>query len=122
MKLSERSYPHPVVGNADDVPGAGFQVTYEYSSDKQFYYVDVTVACSSSTLNKLVEKGKATYVLHIECSNTMFRRAYEFTETQHRVQVPASQLNDTVQVNAFVLALSAIPNYEISGSHQEYGD
>ncbi|MBK9054967.1 MAG: hypothetical protein IPL78_29925 [Chloroflexi bacterium] len=42
MKLFERSYPHPVVGNRDDVPNAAFQATIEMSSDKQFIYLDFT--------------------------------------------------------------------------------
>ena len=54
MRLSSRSYPHPVLGNGDDVSGAGFQATFEYASDQQFYYITVTVECSSATLAKLI--------------------------------------------------------------------
>ena len=34
MKLSQRSYPHPVVGNADDVQDAAYQATVEMTTDK----------------------------------------------------------------------------------------
>lgn len=122
MRLSSRSYPHPVVGNADDVPGAAFQAAFEYASDTQFYYINVAVACSSKTLNRLIQRGEACYVVHIECSNTIFRRAFEFTTDGHRLQVPASHLNDTVEVNAFVRAKKDIPSYRIDGAHDDYGD
>src|ERR1019366_1793297 len=98
MKLSSRSYPHPVVGNGDDVPEAAFQATFEYASDQQFYYISVTAVCSSATLLKLISKGSACYVLHVECSNTLFRKAYDFTQEELRVPIPACQLNDAVEV------------------------
>lgn len=102
MRLRDRSFPHPVVGNADDVPSAAFQATYEISSDREYYYIVVSAACGSKTVSKLVEKEEAAYVLHAECSNTMYRRAFEFTNEKHRVQVPASQVNGTVELNVVV--------------------
>jgi hypothetical protein len=78
MKLSTRSYPHPVVGNRDDVPGAAFQASVDLSTDRETVFLDVAIKCSSSTINKLIADGKANYALHVECSNTLFRRAYEF--------------------------------------------
>lgn len=50
------------------------------STDKQSVYVSAQVACSCEALNLLLEAGRATFVLHLECSNTLFRRAYEFRE------------------------------------------
>lgn len=41
MKLSSRSYPHPVVGSRDDVPGAAFQSVLEMTTDKEAVYIDV---------------------------------------------------------------------------------
>jgi len=120
MRLSSRSYPHPVVGNADDVPGAAYQATFEYASDPQFYYITISVACSSKTLSRLIDKGDACYVLHIECSNTMYRRAFEFTDESHRFQVPANHLNGTVEVNAFVRAKKNIAVYRLEGAHTDY--
>src|SRR4051812_12123712 len=101
MKLSSRSYPHPVVGNRDDVPGAAFQAALETTTDKEAVYVDVSITCSSKTLNDLIKKKDASFVLHVECSNTLFRRAFEFSESNHRIQIPSDNLNDAVEMNVF---------------------
>jgi len=120
MKLSQRSYPHPVVGNRDDVPGAAFQAVVEMASDKENVYIDVAAKCSSSTINQLISEGAAKHVLHVECSNTLFRRAYEFAESSKRISIPAENLNDAVEVNVFVRALRDASGYSIDAAHPDY--
>ena len=122
MKLSQRSYPHPVVGNRDDVPGAAFQAAVEMSSDKQNVYIDVAAKCSSSTINQLIAEGAAKHVIHVECSNTLFRRAYEFAESSTRISIPAENLNDAVEVNVFVRALRDAWRYSVEEAHPDYDD
>ncbi len=122
MRLSDRSYPHPVLGNRDDVPGAAFQATIEMSTDKQSIYVAVDIACSCDTLNAHLAAGRATIVLHVECSNTLFRRAYTFNESTHRISIPADNMNDAVEANIFISAIQGIPNYHIPEAHSDYGN
>ena len=87
MKLSQRTFPHPVVGNADDVLEAAFQAAVEVSHDSVDYYLNLSVQCSSATILELVAKGEAVYVLHIECSNTLYRTVFEFAETAKEVVI-----------------------------------
>jgi hypothetical protein len=122
MRLSNRSFPHPVVGNGDDVPSAEFQVTFEFVPDKTNFYLKAFVRCSSQTLLKAIKKGLACYTMHVECSNTLFRRTYDFDSEAHRIAIPTTAIHDTVEVNAFVRARVAIPNYKIDGAHPDYGD
>jgi len=122
MKLSQRSYPHPVVGNRDDVPGAAYQAAVEMSSDKENVYIDVATNCSSSTINRLIAEGAAKNIVHIECSNTLFRRAFEFAENSNRVAIPAENLNDAVEVNVFVRATRDVSGYSVDAAHADYGD
>lgn len=121
MRLRHRSFPYPVVGNADDVPGAGFQATYEVASDREYYYVNVSAACGSKSLNKLIEKGQACLVLHVECGNTMYRRAFEFSAETHRVQIRAADLHGTVELNVMARACSVLSSYKPDGAHPDYG-
>ncbi|HON01087.1 MAG TPA: hypothetical protein PLM33_12635 [Acidobacteriota bacterium] len=122
MRLSARSYPHPVLGNRDDVPGAGFQAALEMSADKECIYIAADVTCSCETLNALLNDGRAAYVLHVECSNTLFRRAYEFREPHHRISIGADNLNDAVEVNVFVRATDRIGGYRLPEAHPDYAD
>lgn len=121
MKLSSRSYPYPVVGNRDDVPGAAFQAALEMTTDRQAVYIDTLIKCSSKTINDLVKKGDACFVVHIECSNTLYRKAFEFTEENHRLQIPSDNLNDAVEINIFTRAKKNLSGYRVDKAHADYG-
>jgi len=90
------------------------------TADKQSVYISVDVACSCSVLNSYLASGDAEFVLHVECSNTLFRRAYPFREVQHRISIPADSLNDAVEVNVMTRAFNGIPAYKIPGAHPDY--
>lgn len=120
MRLSNRSFPHPVVGNGDDVPDAHFQATFDFESDKSNFYVKVAVRCSSKTLLNAIKKGAACYTLHVECSNTLFRRSYDFDGESHRVAIPSTMIHDTVEVNAFIRAKQGNPKYSVDGANPDY--
>jgi len=120
MRLSNRSFPHPVVGNGDDVPGAEFQATFESEQDKSNFYIKVKIQCSSKTLLQAIKKGKACYTMHVECSNTLYRSAFDFTEDSYRATIPTTAIHDTVEVNAFVRAKAVMPEYTVDGSHEDY--
>src|SRR5215471_9413422 len=122
MKLSSRSYPYPVVGNRDDVPGAAFQAALEMTSDKQAVYLDAQIKCSSKTINDLVKKGDASFVIHVECSNTLYRKAFEFDEQTHRVQISSDSLNDAVEVNVFTRVKKNLSGYRVDKAHSDYGN
>ena len=122
MKLSSRSYPYPVVGNRDDVPGVAFQASLEMTSDKQTVYIETDIKCSSKTINDLIKKKQACFTLHVECSNTVFRKAFDFTQANHRIAIPSEQLNDLVEVNVFARAMCNISPYRVDRAHADYGD
>jgi len=122
MRLSSRSYPHPVLGNRDDVPGAAFQAAVEVSMDQQSVYIEVGTTCSCATLNELLVKGDAALVVHVECSNTLYRKAFEFNESFYRTAIPIDSLNEAVEVNVFMRAVNRIPSYRVPEAHPDYGE
>jgi hypothetical protein len=122
MRLSERSYPHPVVGNRDDVPGAGFQAAIVATSDKENFYIDFKLECSSEVVRSLIREKRAAYVAHVECSNTLYRQAFRFHDDSHQITIPGSRLFDKFEVNVMACALASVPAYKVAGAHPDYGD
>lgn len=122
MKLSQRAFPHPVVGNADDVVDVAFQSPIEVTQDSANYYLKVQVQCSSKTIAQLIKNGSAAYLLHVECSNTLYRNVFEFTVAEEEISIPSELLNSTVEVNLFVVAKKEMPKYKVDQAHPDYGN
>jgi len=121
MRLSQRSFPHPVVGNRDDVPTVAFQATVEMTADRVNIYLDVSVICSSEVLRGFIQSGAALFSTHVECSNTLFRKLYTSSSEKFRITIPADNLNDSVEVNTFIKATRRISNYRLPEAHSDYG-
>ncbi len=120
MKLSHRAYPHPVVGNADDVVDTAFQAPIEVHNDTANYFLKVQVQCSSRTIRNLVERGDAVYVLHVECGNTFYRAAFEFSKPNKEFMIPGENLNSTVEVNVVARAKKTLKHYRVEHAHPDY--
>jgi hypothetical protein len=122
MRLKRRSFPHPVLGNEDDVQGTAMQVAFEVNFDKKNYYLKSRFDCSNQTLGKLIAEGKAAYVTHVECTNTLFRSRFASAEREQTLPITADDLNNTVEVNFFLCAIQPISGYQVEGSHPDYGN
>lgn len=121
MKLSRRAYPYPVVGNGDDVNDA-FQAAIEVSKDGMNYFVHISLVCASPTINRLIQKGEAAYVLHVECGNTLYRQTFEFTKSETEHMIPGECLNASVELNVFARSKKEINRYKVTNSHPDYAD
>lgn len=127
MKLLNRSYPHPVVGNvvngSPDVPASQFQAPISHSADRQQIYLEIAPVCSSSVLREMIEKGTAEMAAHVECSNTVFRKAFTFPSLQEQnLGIPADLLNGAVEVNVFIVATKDLHGYQVDGASDDYGN
>ena len=52
--------------------------------------------------------------------NTLYREAFDFSETTKRVDISASKLNGNVEVNCFIRAVRPVNKYRVDGAHKDY--
>jgi hypothetical protein len=121
MKLSPRSYPHPVLGNSDDVPGVSFQATIKMTLDKENIFLSINITCSSAVINRLVVEEKAKAIIHVECGNTFYRQVFNLKNLKDEViAIQREDLNNEVEVNTFVVATDDISDYVVDGANDDY--
>ncbi|HXO27763.1 MAG TPA: hypothetical protein VOA80_10490 [Thermoanaerobaculia bacterium] len=89
-------------------------------ADKETIYLDVNIQHSSVTLSHLAVTARAAYVVHVECTNTLFRRVFQLRGAIDRIAIRADQLNDLVEVNVFAVATQDISGYVVEGAHVDY--
>lgn len=123
MIVHEGSYPHPVLAPfRDDVSPNDFSLKLEISSDTQNWYLRVKFEYSNPTLKELIQNGKATHSVHVECRRNFYRQLFSFPQESKELVIKATELVGRVEVSGFVRACEAIDEYGIEGAHSDYGN
>lgn len=120
MKYNNRIFPHPVLNLRDDIAGI-FEVKLQVETDKDFIKLSPQYQLKNSTLEKLIEEGRAVFVAQVYCRSTMFRETYKTTETiPDPIQIKSTRLNEQVEADFFICANDDIPNYQNDGASVDY--
>lgn len=122
MRISFRSYPHPVLSYfSDDLIQCAFQATVKVETASTLYRVKVGAELSSRDLRQLIALGKAAYALHVECSATRYRRIATSSESAFTLDIPTSAVQGVVDLCVLVVATQPIREYRNANFHPDYG-
>ena len=121
MKAKNISYPHPVVGNEDDVPKGIFKPAYfKHSLGRDSIICKIKFDLKNKTLEKLISKHKAAFTVEMECGSTFFRTLFSTFEREAEFPIDANRVREMVGVSFFVRAIEPIDSYLPDGCHPDY--
>jgi len=121
MKISNQLFPHPVLGIRDDING-NFSVEFIWSCDRYNYKLNPRFNIENDEIEKLINEKKASFLMCVECANTMFRESFVIESHDAEIKINAEKLRDEVNVSFFVIALQSIEQYSNSLFHKDYND
>ena len=121
MKVNAKSYPHPVLGNEDDLAGF-FKVEFNYELGKEAIVLNPTFSLKNSGIEELLKKEKASYVVEVECGSTFYRKSFLTRNQLERFSIPAVALRNRVTVGFYVCADQDMKGYRPSELHPDYGE
>jgi len=120
MRVNSKSYPHPVLGNEDDLGGI-FQVApFHYELKKDEVILNPTFNLKNATVDDLLKKGGASFVAEVECRSTFFRTSFSTRNTAERFAIPSKFLRERVTVGFYVCADQDIRGYKPAECHPDY--
>lgn len=119
MKVSNLSFPHPVLGIRDDVQG---QYTGEYTVKlgRDTINLDVSHHLSNDVLSNLIQEHKAAFVTEIHCKQTFFRKAFDSLIMNLSIPISSTDLKNWVDVDLYVCSLSKVENYKLKNCNKDY--
>lgn len=115
------SYPHPVLGNEDDVavgrinPEVSFRVTDEI--------VELSIrnlVTANPTLDSLLAAGNASWAIRVQCARTYFRSEFTTHAQSGDITLPGQDLEGRVDIEITLFAAKAVPGYLPAGAHPDY--
>ncbi len=119
MKVNAKSYPHPVLGNGDDL-GGSFKVDLPYELSRDSVVLHPSFALRNVAIEDLLKKGKASFVAEVECRSTFYRRSFPIGIQNESITVPAKLLRERVTAGFYVCANQDIKGYKPSEPHLDY--
>jgi len=117
------SYPHPVLGNADDVASGRIDPEISYTiSDELVEIALETLRTGNETLDTMLGDGRAIWSIRVQCARTYFRTEYRTPDSSYRVRIPGNDLEGRVEVEIMLYATSPLSAYLPATAHPDYSD
>ena len=124
MEIKNRLFPYPVLcGETDDYKETAEFVLEPVITETIYELLlefDFTINCNS--LETVLRKGSAEYVLHIECSSTCFRIALKSSVPHIKYRLPKARVNGEITLVAMIVAKTDIFNYDNTELNEDYAE
>jgi hypothetical protein len=119
MKVNTKSYPHPVLGNGDDL-GGFFKLELSYELGRETVILNPLFALKNNGVEALLKKAWVSFVIEVECRSTFFRRSYSTRKLEEKIAIPAKMLRERVTVTFSICADRDIKGYRPTEPHADY--
>jgi hypothetical protein len=122
MKNTSISYPHPVLGNADDFPGVQIDLDFKYEFSDESITIKTTkqLITGHTYFDDLIKEGTAQWLIRIKCARTYMREIYLSTAEDWEEVLSGQDYEGLVKIETEVIAAKYIENYKPSGLHEDY--
>ena len=121
MANSNISYPHPVLGNGDDMNIGEISPVISYEiSDEAIHLTAHNLSSRHPQIDQMVADGDAIWHLRIQCSRTYMRESYVTKYSEIEVRLKGEYYEGIVDVDVTIVAHKDISNYKPAGLHEDY--
>ena len=105
MNIANRLYAYPVLSDeTDDYNNCFFTAEMDRNlSGVEEMEFDFTFNTNSETIKDLIDKKYAEYMIHVECSQTAYRRAHRSKANIISFQIPLKKVSGKVEFVAFIV-------------------
>jgi hypothetical protein len=117
-----RSFPHPVLGNNDDVVGS-FSPELTRSNDRELMSLEFKdLRTGNGSIDAMITGGAACVAILMDCAATELRELFVTHDEGLLVEIPLANVRKQMEVICLVLALEEIEEYKPENLHEDYGD
>lgn len=113
------SFPHPVLGNEDDVTGE-FNISLEVTrtDDRKIIFENFTSGITNSYIQSLIDSGDASCFVKVHCSSTF---KTWMLETKGKIEIDENDVANKIEVQVLVITQKEISNYSHTSFNAQYG-
>lgn len=122
MNITKRLYTYPVLTEEkDDYDTSIFDIDFKYQMmGLNIINLNFEISMDNPEIEDLIAKGKAEYVIHVECSVASFRMIKKSKYPIISIDIPTSRINGKVEVIGFITASTNIEDLYIDDWNEDY--
>lgn len=125
MRPSETSFPYPVLGDQNAIPGEIPEATVidniplkEQIAIPYRWTFDVSI--KNQDILNLIADGKAKYMCEVTCTATLLRKCFFSLTPKIEVSIDRKEVNKRVDFALYVVATQHIPAYDNTAATEDY--
>ena len=124
MEIKNRLFPYPVLcEDTDDYIDGDFFVDAKLvRQGLNDILVQFDIHLENLGLQNLINKGKAEFVIHLECSNTAFRTVVRTFSNKEQYRIMNSRVNGDINLLGMVVSKEKIVDYKNPSLNEDYDD
>lgn len=121
MDIRYKLYPYPVLAEySDDYKDCSFTTSVDMVKEGYDLRLDFISELTSKSIKSLIAQGKASYVYHLECSQTGFRHVIITSNVEERYPLDKKLVRGKLQVCTFIVAKDDIHDFSCDEFHKDY--
>lgn len=122
MEIRNRLFPYPVLcEDTDDYVEGEFYVEAKLiEQGVNDILIQFDMHLNNAGLQNLINKGKAEFIIHIECSNTAFRTVIRSFSNMERYRIANSRVNGDINLLGMIVSKEKIEHYTNSLLNEDY--
>jgi hypothetical protein len=119
MHTAGYSFPHPVLGNADDVQGSlKVKMRVDRNESRMIEFSNIQIENTNGYIAGLIAAGQANYFVRIYCSATMSTWLLEYRNAN--IQVSENDLVAKAEVQVYIISKVQISNYSDASFNSQF--
>lgn len=123
MEIRNRLFPYPVLCmENDDYENCSFNIHTEQTEELKDIVLQFEIELNNNELLELVREGKAEYLVHIECSNTSFRKVVRNSGDNFTYKIPKVKVNKEIYLVGMIVAKKPIMNFYSYNFNEDYDE
>lgn len=122
MAFSNISFPHPVLGNGDDISQGVISPEIRYKITDEAIRIEVTsMHTGHPDFDRMIDEDEAVWHLRVQCPRTYMRKDFFASTSSYEIQLNGVDFEGVVTIEISLVTKIPLSDYRPYGLHEDYG-
>lgn len=118
--MSDVSFPHPVLGNGDDISVGTIDCELHYQCSAEAVELRLTgLTTGNPTIDSALREERAAWLIRVQCARTYYRKIWKEQGPDALIRIDGTDLEGSVEIDVRVCSTQSM-QWLPDGTHTDY--